>query len=78
MAGHQPAQHDRFASRPQEDRRRPGRELALELADALGNLRPPHQQVMERIVDAVDLAAQVVERIVGGSHVGRAVSGSGQ
>ena len=78
MAGDQPAQHDRLAPRPQEDRRRPARGIALQLADALGDLRPPDQQVVERIVDAVDLAAQVVERIVGGSHVGRAVSGSGQ
>ena len=73
VAGDQPAQDGRLARRPQEDWRGGGHRLGLEPADALGDFRPLDQQVVKRIVDGVDPAAQVVDRIVGGSHGGRAV-----
>jgi len=63
MARHQAAEDPRLASGPDK-----GSALAFDVADLVGQRHTAHQEIVNRNVDLVYFAAQIVQRRSVGSH----------
>jgi hypothetical protein len=71
VAGYKPAQNRSFARGP--ERRRESFECArfavlLHLRNGTTDLRTPHEKIVQRIVDLIDLATEIFEPFTGFSH----------
>ena len=71
VAFQQPPQNGRFPRRPQ---RRHQRTIAifrgrlLDFSDGVGDLHPAHEKIMQGVIDFIDLAPEIFERIILLSH----------